>query len=101
MPSDNFQYYRFQMGKIIIILNNVLFGPLLRAWLRIDLYGWVQGGSLGSFSTDICRLLQLCEEEDDASSPLAVPKIEPSDHNLQTGCNEIFHEVRIFMIFWD
>ncbi|XP_054803229.1 transcription factor VOZ1-like [Prosopis cineraria] len=51
-----------------------------------------QGGSLGSFSTDICRLLQLCEEEDDATSPLAVPKPEPSDHNLQTGCNVIFQE---------
>ena len=38
-----------------------------------------QGGSLGSFSTDICRLLQLCEEEDDASSPLAAPKPEPND----------------------
>lgn len=38
-----------------------------------------QGGSLGSFSTDICRLLQLCEEEDDASSPLAAPKPEPNN----------------------
>ncbi|KAI9121313.1 hypothetical protein K1719_008346 [Acacia pycnantha] len=51
-----------------------------------------QGDSLGSFSTDICRLLQLCEEEDDATSPLAVPKTEPNDHNLQTGCNVIFQE---------
>ncbi|KAJ1394018.1 putative transcription factor [Sesbania bispinosa] len=44
-----------------------------------------QGGSLGSFSTDICRLLQLCEEEDDATSPLAVPKPEPNDQTLQAG----------------
>ncbi|KAF7803380.1 transcription factor VOZ1-like [Senna tora] len=51
-----------------------------------------QGGSLGSFSTDICRLLQLCEEEDDATSPLAAPKPEPNDQSLQTGCNVIFHE---------
>ncbi|KAJ4729712.1 transcription factor VOZ1 [Melia azedarach] len=29
------------------------------------------GGSLGSFSNDIGRLLQLCEEQDDATSPLA------------------------------
>ncbi|KAI5391077.1 Transcription factor voz1 [Lathyrus oleraceus] len=35
-----------------------------------------QGGSLGSFSTDICRLLQLCEEEDDASS-LEMSEDEP------------------------
>ena len=44
-----------------------------------------QGGSLGSFSTDICRLLQLCEEEDDASSPLAAPKPEPNDQTQQIG----------------
>ena len=36
-----------------------------------------KGGNLGSFSTDICRPLQLCEEEDDATSPLATPKSEP------------------------
>ncbi|KAL7212984.1 hypothetical protein ACSBR2_015646 [Camellia fascicularis] len=37
----------------------------------------LQGGSLGSFSSDIYRLLQLCEEEDDATSALAAPKPEP------------------------
>ncbi|XP_047328389.1 transcription factor VOZ1-like isoform X2 [Impatiens glandulifera] len=37
-----------------------------------------QDGSLGSFSTEIYRLLQLCEEEeDDANSSLAGPKAEP------------------------
>ncbi|XP_073016855.1 transcription factor VOZ1-like [Primulina eburnea] len=36
-----------------------------------------QGGSLGSFSSEICRLLQLGEEEDDATSVLAVPKPDP------------------------
>ncbi|XP_028766549.1 transcription factor VOZ1 [Neltuma alba] len=51
-----------------------------------------QGGSLGSFSTDICRLLQLCEEEDDATSPLAAPKAEPNDQSLQTGVNMIFQD---------
>lgn len=53
-----------------------------------------QGGSLGSFSTDICRLLQLCEEEDDATSPLAAPKPEPNDQSLQAGVNMIFQENR-------
>ncbi|XP_013656926.1 transcription factor VOZ1 isoform X2 [Brassica napus] len=42
-----------------------------------------QGGTLGSFSTDICRLLQLCDEEDDATSKLAAPKLEPTDQNLE------------------
>ncbi|CAA7054299.1 unnamed protein product, partial [Microthlaspi erraticum] len=42
-----------------------------------------QGGTLGSFSSDICRLLQLCDEEDDATSKLAAPKPEPTDQNLQ------------------
>ncbi|KAI4296831.1 hypothetical protein L6164_036754 [Bauhinia variegata] len=52
-----------------------------------------QGGSLGSFSTDICRLLHLCEEEDDATSKLAAPKPEPNDQihqSLQAGGNVIF-----------
>ncbi|XP_028188938.1 transcription factor VOZ1-like isoform X1 [Glycine soja] len=51
-----------------------------------------QGGSLGSFSTDICRLLQLCEEEDDASSQLAAPKPEPNDQTLQVGGKVMFQE---------
>ncbi|KAL3577049.1 hypothetical protein D5086_022332, partial [Populus alba] len=51
-----------------------------------------QGGSLGSFSTDICRLLQLCEEEDDATSALAAPKPEPNDQSLQVGNNVVFQE---------
>jgi hypothetical protein len=42
----------------------------------------LQGGSLGSFSTDICRLLQLCEEEDDASSALAAPKPDPDAQKI-------------------
>ncbi|CAN1149956.1 Transcription factor VOZ1 [Linum perenne] len=49
-----------------------------------------QGASLGSFSTDICRLLQLCEEEDDATSTLAVPKPEPNDQTLQDVDNAMF-----------
>ncbi|TYH71274.1 hypothetical protein ES332_D05G175200v1 [Gossypium tomentosum] len=52
-----------------------------------------QGGSLGSFSSDICRLLQLCEEEDDATSVLAAPKPEPDDQNLQVGDTAAFQEV--------
>uniref|UniRef100_A0A7N1A0H7 Vascular plant one zinc finger protein n=2 Tax=Kalanchoe fedtschenkoi TaxID=63787 RepID=A0A7N1A0H7_KALFE len=44
----------------------------------------MQGGSLGSFSSDICRLLQLYEEEDDATSRLAAPKTEPdAPHSVQ------------------
>uniref|UniRef100_A0A6N2KZQ0 Transcription factor VOZ1 n=1 Tax=Salix viminalis TaxID=40686 RepID=A0A6N2KZQ0_SALVM len=51
-----------------------------------------QGGSLGSFSTDICRLLQLCEEEDDATSALAAPKLEPNDQSMQAGDKVVFQE---------
>ncbi|PRQ29038.1 putative transcription factor VOZ family [Rosa chinensis] len=51
-----------------------------------------QGGSVGSFSSDICRLLQLCEEEDDASSPLAAPKPEPNDQKLEVGESLVFQE---------
>ncbi|KAI4371035.1 hypothetical protein MLD38_019312 [Melastoma candidum] len=44
-----------------------------------------QGASFVSFSSDICRLFQLCEEEDDATSPLAAPKLEPKDLVLPVG----------------
>nr|DAD22753.1 TPA_asm: hypothetical protein HUJ06_024216 [Nelumbo nucifera] len=46
------------------------------------------GGSLGSFSSDICRLLQRCDEEDDATSALAEttnPKPEPDVQSLPMG----------------
>ncbi|XAR59194.1 hypothetical protein NMG60_11014898 [Bertholletia excelsa] len=45
----------------------------------------LQGGSLGSFSCDIYRLLQLCEEEDDATSALAAPKPEPDAPKVGGG----------------
>lgn len=41
-----------------------------------------QDGSLGSFSADIYRLLQLYEEEDDASSALAATKPEPDEQRV-------------------
>lgn len=43
-----------------------------------------QGGSLG-FSSDIYRLLQLCEEEDDATSALAAPKPDPDAQKVVGG----------------
>ncbi|KAG9147603.1 hypothetical protein Leryth_007396 [Lithospermum erythrorhizon] len=45
----------------------------------------LQGGSLGPFSSDICRLLQLCEEEDDATSALAAPKPDPDGQKGSTS----------------
>ncbi|XP_022720427.1 transcription factor VOZ1-like [Durio zibethinus] len=51
-----------------------------------------QYGSLGSFSSDIGRLLQLCEEEDDATSAQAAPKPEPNDQSLQVGDTAAFQE---------
>ncbi|KAM0058621.1 putative transcription factor VOZ1/VOZ2 [Helianthus debilis subsp. tardiflorus] len=42
-----------------------------------------QGGSLGSFSPDISRLLQLCDEDDDGvTSGLAAPKPDLDAHNI-------------------
>ncbi|XP_022724225.1 transcription factor VOZ1-like isoform X2 [Durio zibethinus] len=57
-----------------------------------DLYKFISGGSLGSFSSDIYQLLQLCEEEDDATSVLAAPKPEPNDQSLQVGDTAAFQE---------
>ncbi|XP_057797543.1 transcription factor VOZ1-like isoform X2 [Salvia miltiorrhiza] len=50
-----------------------------------------QVGSLG-FSSDISRLLQLCEEEDDATSALAAPKPEPDAQKAVHGftCQQVF-----------
>ncbi|KAK9714642.1 hypothetical protein RND81_06G108900 [Saponaria officinalis] len=47
----------------------------------------VQNDSLGTFSSDIYRLLHLCDEEDDATSPfeLSAPKPEPDAQNFQAG----------------
>ncbi|PSS04817.1 Transcription factor like [Actinidia chinensis var. chinensis] len=50
----------------------------------------LQDGSLGSFSSDIYRLLHLCEEEDDATSGLAAPKPEPDAPKV--GGNAGFQE---------
>ncbi|XP_010549375.1 PREDICTED: transcription factor VOZ1-like isoform X2 [Tarenaya hassleriana] len=49
-----------------------------------------QGGTLGSFSSDICRLLQLYDDEDDATSKLAAPKPEPLDPGLEVGNTNVF-----------
>ncbi|KAL5730543.1 Transcription factor voz1 [Ranunculus cassubicifolius] len=53
------------------------------------------GGSLGSFSTDICRLLQRCEEEDDATSVLAEPanpKPDPDAHGIPAADTTSFQQ---------
>ncbi|PWA39059.1 hypothetical protein CTI12_AA575560 [Artemisia annua] len=49
-----------------------------------------QGASLGSFSPDISRLLQLYAEEDDATSGLVVPKPDPDAHLASE--NAAFHK---------
>ncbi|XP_024987573.1 transcription factor VOZ1-like isoform X2 [Cynara cardunculus var. scolymus] len=49
-----------------------------------------QGASVGPFSPDISRLLQLCDEEDDATSGLAAPKPDPDCH--KAGESAAFHE---------
>ncbi|PNX92655.1 transcription factor VOZ1-like protein [Trifolium pratense] len=57
-----------------------------------------QGGSHGSFSTDICRLLQLCEDEDDATSLLVVPRPEPNDQTMQTDADAKAQNVHFWIV---
>lgn len=54
----------------------------------------LQNDSLHTFSSDIYRLLHICEEEDDATSPfgLAAPKPEPDVQNFQAGNSIVFQE---------
>ncbi|KAK9150342.1 hypothetical protein Syun_008651 [Stephania yunnanensis] len=61
-----------------------------------SLLGGGGGGSLGSFPSDICRLLQRSEEEDDATSALAEPppppKLEPDVQAHQADNPTVFHQ---------
>ncbi|CAM8992951.1 unnamed protein product [Rhodiola kirilowii] len=75
------QYARKESRTTDAVLLEEQVHQMLREWRSELNYpspaSSLQGGSLGSFSSDICRLLQLYEEEDDATSRLAAPKMEP------------------------
>ena len=45
--------------------------------------------------------MQLCEEEDDATSPLVAPKSEPNDQIMQAGAKVIVQEVCALFILGD
>ncbi|KAI3879514.1 hypothetical protein MKW92_000891 [Papaver armeniacum] len=53
--------------------------PLLLCWLVS-----LSGGSLGTFSEDLCRLLQRCDEEDDATSALKEPGNPKPEPDVQS-----------------
>ena len=61
-----------------------------------------QAGSLGSFSSDIYRLLHLCDEEDDATSGLAAPKPEPDAPKVggSAGFQEVIVCVALILDTW-
>ncbi|KAK2393633.1 transcription factor VOZ1 [Trifolium repens] len=100
------QFARKESCSIDVALLEEQVHQMLREW-RADLNepssaaSLKQGGSHGSFSTDICRLLQLCEDEDDATSLLAVPRPEPNYQTMQTDAKVIFQEVCSFLLFGD
>ncbi|CAM8915325.1 unnamed protein product [Rhodiola kirilowii] len=83
----NLQYARKESRTTDAVLLEEQVHQMLREW-RAELNepspaSSLQAGSLGSFSSDIGRLLQLYEEEDDATSMLNAPKMEPGV-NVQT-----------------
>lgn len=51
---------------------------------------------MGSFSPDVSRLLQLCDEEDDATSGLAALKPDPDGR--KAGENAAFHDVSVYLL---
>ncbi|VFQ97120.1 unnamed protein product [Cuscuta campestris] len=56
----------------------------------------LQGGSLGFNTSDLCRLVHIGEEEDDAISALAEPKHEPDAQKLDAaGYQEGFNATQI------
>ncbi|KAI8003144.1 Transcription factor VOZ1 [Camellia lanceoleosa] len=65
----NLQSVRKESRTIDVAVLEEQVHQMLREW-KSELNepspaSFLQGGSLGSFSSDIYRLLQLCEEEDD------------------------------------
>ncbi|XP_044496682.1 transcription factor VOZ1-like isoform X2 [Mangifera indica] len=82
------QYARKESRNIDVAVLEEQVHQMLREW-KAELNepspasSLQQDGTLGSFSSDIHRLLQLCEEEDDATSALTAPKPEPNDQLLQ------------------
>ncbi|XP_031248466.1 transcription factor VOZ1 [Pistacia vera] len=91
------QYARKESRSIDVAVLEEQVHQMLREW-KAELNepspasSLQQDGTLGSFSSDIYRLLQLCDEEDDATSTLTAPKPEPNDQILQVGDGAAFHE---------
>ncbi|KAF5756619.1 putative transcription factor VOZ family [Helianthus annuus] len=81
--SADVAVYEEQLNQMLKEWKNELNQPSPASSLQ-------QGGSMDPFSPDISRLLQLCDEEDDATSGLAAPKPDPD--GLKAGENAVFHE---------
>lgn len=90
------QYARKESRTIDVAVLEEQVHQMLREW-KAELNepspaSSLQGGSLGSFSTEMGRLLQRFEEEDDATSGLAAPKPEPGAQTLPVGDNAVCQE---------
>lgn len=57
---------------------------MIRVVVVVVVFFWLYGG-WSWFILNVYRLLQLFEEEGDATSPLVAPKPEPNDQTLQDG----------------
>ncbi|KAH9748880.1 transcription factor VOZ1 [Citrus sinensis] len=90
------QFARKESRTVDVSLLEEQVHQMLREW-KAELHepspasSLQQDGSLG-FSSDIYRLLQLCEEEDDATSTLTAPKPEPNDQVLPVADTAVYHE---------
>ncbi|CAH9112156.1 unnamed protein product [Cuscuta europaea] len=84
------QSLRKESRTIEVAVLEEQLNQMLREWKselnELSSSSSLQGGSLVFNTSDLCRLVQLGEEEDDATSALAAPKQEPGAQKVYAAC---------------
>ncbi|CAH9114205.1 unnamed protein product [Cuscuta epithymum] len=84
------QSLRKESRTIEVAVLEEQLNQMLREWKselnELSSSSSLQGGSLAFNTSDLCRLVQLGEEEDDATSTLDAPKHEPGAQKVYAAC---------------